>query len=38
MEEIRQSLTEKNWYRMSEQVLSLGFIVNQLKVMGNIAD
>lgn len=38
LEEIRQSLTEKNWYRMSEQVLSLGFIVNQLKVMGNIAD
>ena len=38
LDEIRQSLEEKNWFRMSEQVISLGFIVNQLKVMGTIAD
>lgn len=38
LDEIRQSLEEKNWFRMSEQVISLGFIVNQLKAMGTIAD
>ena len=33
LEEIRQSYEEQNWMRMSEQLLSLGFVVNQLKVM-----
>ena len=33
LEEIRQSYEEQNWMKMSEQLLSLGFIVNQLKVM-----
>jgi len=33
LEEIRRSYEEQNWMRMSEQLLSLGFIVNQLKVM-----
>lgn len=33
LEEIRRSYKEQNWMKMSEQLLSLGFIVNQLKVM-----
>lgn len=33
LEEIRQSYEEQNWMKMSEQLLSLGFCVNQLKVM-----
>ena len=33
LEEIRRSYEEQNWIKMSEQLLSLGFIVNQLKVM-----
>lgn len=33
LEEIRRSYEEQNWMKMSEQLLSLGFIVNQLKVM-----
>ena len=33
LEEIRQSYEEQDWMRMSEQLLSLGFVVNQLKVM-----
>ena len=36
LEEIRQSYEEQNWMKMSEQLLSLGFIVNQLKVMRTI--
>ena len=36
LEEIRRSYEEKNWMKMSEQLLSLGFIVNQLKVMQTI--
>lgn len=33
LEEIRRSYEEQNWMKMSEQLLSLGFIVNQLKVI-----
>ena len=33
LEEIRRSYEDQNWMKMSEQLLSLGFIVNQLKVM-----
>ena len=33
LEEIRRSYQEQNWMKMSEQLLSLGFVVNQLKVM-----
>ena len=33
LEEIHRSYEEQNWMKMSEQLLSLGFIVNQLKVM-----
>ena len=36
LEEIRRSYEEQNWMKMSEQLLSLGFIVNQLKVMRTI--
>ena len=36
LEEIRRSYEEQNWMKMSEQLLSLGFIVNQLKVMQTI--
>lgn len=36
LEEIRRSFEEQNWMKMSEQILSLGFIVNQLKVMRTI--
>lgn len=33
LEEIRRSYEDQNWMKMSEQLLSLGFCVNQLKVM-----
>lgn len=33
LEDIRRSYEDQNWMKMSEQLLSLGFIVNQLKVM-----
>ena len=36
LEEIRRSYEDQNWMKMSEQLLSLGFIVNQLKVMRTI--
>lgn len=36
LEEIRQNYEMENWTKMSEQLLSLGFVVNQLKVMKKI--
>ena len=36
LEEIQESLESQDWNRMSEQILSLGIIVNQLKVMKTI--
>lgn len=36
LEAVRQSFAEQNWIVMSEQLLSLGFIVNQLKILQKI--
>lgn len=36
LEEIEKSFQEGDWHRMSDQLLALGFIVNQLKVMETI--
>ena len=36
LEEVKQSFEDRNWTVMSEQLLSLGFIVNQLKILQKI--
>ncbi len=38
LEEIEKSFEGSDWHRMSDLLISLGFIVNQLKVISSMAD